>query len=156
MEHQNLWFTSSFDIVRWSARSGRAGGGGWINDIGVKGGEAVAKFLAPRLVFDISKSDALRLLVGIEKLRVIAGGIGRGEAEFVIRGLLTNWLLKPKGAEYPNSLDDLVELLGGGLGSSWSSLIFGVEIKVGEAVGDDDDTFGNLETGFLGIGPEYK
>lgn len=143
------------DIIRWSARSGRACGGGWINDIGVKGGEGVPNFLVPRLVLDISKSDALRLLVGIEKLRVIAGGIGRGEAEFVIRGLLSNWLLETKGAEYPNSLEDLVELLGGGLGSSWSSLIFGVETNVGEAVGDDD-TFGNLETGFLGIGPEYK
>lgn len=144
------------EIVWWSARSGRADGGGWISDIGVKGGEALTNFLVPRLVFDISNSVALRLLVGIEKLRVIAGGIGRGDAEFDIRGLLSNWLFETKGAEYPNALEDVAELLGGGLGSSWSSLIFGVDTKVGEAVGDDEDIFGNLETGFLGIGPEYK
>lgn len=72
----------------------------------------------PRLVLDISNSAALRLLVGIEKLRVIAGGIGRGDAEFEIGAFLSNSLFETKGAEYPNALEDLVELLGGGLGSS--------------------------------------
>lgn len=88
------------DIVRWSASSGRAEGGGWVNDIGVKGGEGV--------VLDISNSAALRLLVGIEKLRTIAvGGVGRGDGELEIRGLLSNWLFETRGAEYPNALEDL-------------------------------------------------
>ena len=150
--------TSCLDIVRCSACSVIADGGGWLNDMGVKGGEAVLNLLAPTLVLDMSNSVALRLLVGIEKLRVIAGGIGRGAAELETRGLLSNWLFETKGAEYPNTLEDLAEMLdgGGGLGSSWSSLIFGVETNVGEAVGDDVDTFGNLETELIGIGPEYK
>lgn len=146
-------------MVGCSACSVIADGGGWTNDIGVKGGEAVLNLLAPRLVLDISNSVPLRLPVGIEQLRVIAGGIGRGDGGVEIRGLLSNWLFETRGAEYPNALEDLAELLGGGgggLGSTWSSLIFGVETNVGEAVGDDVNTFGNLETGLLGIGPEYK
>lgn len=89
------------DIVRWSACSGRAEGGGCVNDIGVNGGEGV--------VLDISNSAALRLLVGIEKLRVIAvGGAGRGDGELEVRGLLSNiWLFETRGAEYPNALEDL-------------------------------------------------
>jgi hypothetical protein len=132
--------------------------------IGVKGGEAISTTISlpwrASRGLDACEVVTLGLLEGIEKLRAMVwGGVGSGDAAFDTTDFFvaeSTWSLDPKGAEWPTKsigLEDLEVELAGGLGSSWSSLILGEDIKVGEVLGDVDGTW---DIGFRRRGPEYK
>ena len=136
--------------------------------IGVKGGEVmssvVSELWGASRGFDACEFVTSGLVEGMEKLReMVWGGFGSRDAAFDTTDLFvaeSTWSLDPKGAEWPVKslgLEDLVVELAGGLGSSWSSLILGEDIKLGEALGD---AFGDVdegwEIGFRRRGPEYK
>jgi len=121
------------------------------NDIGIRGGEAIFSDIddlwEDSSVLGICNAATLAPLEGMEKLRAMAwGGIGSGDAALDATKLfaVTFWPLDTNGPEWPTKPKSL-ELEGklvGGLGSSWSSLILGEVIRVGEALGDafgDDD-----------------